>query len=120
VVEYRYDEDCALLLVTVSGVLSETDFQEAKFPDVPVGTVELLDMSAVTKVEISSAEVRRLAEIDRSGPTRIKRMAIVATTEVGFGLARMYQTLSDGEAPATEVRVFRDSDAARAWLGLDA
>ena len=119
-IEYDYDEARGLLRVTASGVLADVDFREAKFPDVPVGTHELLDTSAVTRVELSSAEVRRLAEVDRSGPVRIARMAIVATTAVGFGLARMYQTLSEGDHPATEVRVFRDTDSARAWLGLDA
>ena len=43
-------------------------------------------------------------------------MAIVANTEAGFGLARMYQALMEGSG--TEIKVFRDLHEGRCWLGL--
>ena len=45
------------------------------------------------------------------------RVAVVAPGDHSFGLARMYEAFS-GSLP-WEFRVFRDSDEARAWLGVD-
>jgi hypothetical protein len=115
-VDYRFDEAQRLLTVTLSGVIRADDFHTT-MPDVPEGSIELLDMSEAVSTEVTGPEIRKLAERDLTGPDRITRMAIVATTELGFGLARMYQTLSD--SMGTEVRVFRDRGEARRWLGLD-
>lgn len=115
-VEYRFDPERGLLVVTVSGVVGDADFEDAKFPDVPPGTIELLDLSRAERTEISSGEIRRIAQRDLSWPDRISRMAIVATSDVAFGLARMYQTLCDGMK--TEVRIFRSRPEAEDWLGL--
>lgn len=115
-VEYRYDPERKLLLGKISGVLRAADFGDS-IPDVPIGTLELLDARGAEKAELSSSEVRELAERDMRGPDRISRLALLADTEVGFGLGRMYQTLS--ESMTTEVRVFRDENAAWEWLGLE-
>ena len=42
---------------------------------------------------------------------------MVAPGDLGFGLARMFEALSDPSEP--EVRVFRDLSEARTWLGTD-
>ena len=42
----------------------------------------------------------------------MERSPVGFSADVGFGLARMYQSLSDGQA--TEVSVFRDEPEARA------
>jgi hypothetical protein len=117
VVEYRYEPESNLLVVTVSGVVTNADFQDARFPDVPADTLELMDLGGCTGTEITTSEVRRIASVDLQRPDRISRMAIVATQDVAYGLARMYQTLSSDMK--TEVQIFRDRASARAWLGLD-
>lgn len=116
-VVYRFDPLQKLLTVTLSGVVDDADFADEGFPDIPVGTREILDMSAATRAAVSGAEIRRVAERDQAWPNRVTQMAIVAPTEVAFGLARMYQTLADGMK--TEVKVFRDVAEARAWLDID-
>ncbi len=116
-VEYRFESHRKLLVVTVSGTVTDEDFQDDKFPDLPPGTLELLDLSEATDARISNAEIRRIAEVDKARPNRVARMAILAEQDVGFGLARMYQTLTS-DTP-TEVEVFRRRDAAMTWLGLD-
>ncbi len=45
------------------------------------------------------------------------RRAIVAETDIKFGMARMYEMY--GEADPTQIEVFRDMAEARRWLGLD-
>lgn len=115
-VDYRYEPDRNLLLVTVTGPVTDADFADANFPDVPSGTLELLDLAGAGRPEISTARLRHLAETDTRRPQRIARMAILVTTDVAFGLARMYQTLSS--EMKTEVQIFRDRDQALAWLGV--
>ena len=44
------------------------------------------------------------------------KLAIIAPRDLLFGMARMYEILRDGSP--VEVRVFRDRDEARSWLGL--
>jgi hypothetical protein len=44
-------------------------------------------------------------------------VAFVTGRDPDFGLARMYEMLS--EQPSTEVRVFRDYDEAVAWARSD-
>jgi len=46
----------------------------------------------------------------------IRRIAVVAESDAGFGMGRMFQQLLDESG--TEVGVFRDPRAARTWLGL--
>jgi hypothetical protein len=76
---------------------------------------ELLDARDAT-TDITGREVRllayrteRLARTDQFGP-----LAIVATSEVAYGMARMYQTLCD--ALPVHIGVFRDIGEAREWL----
>lgn len=116
-VDYRFEPDRNLLVVRVTGTVTDADFDDEKFPDVPAGTLELLDLAEAGPAEISNARVRQIAEADVRRPERIDRMAILVATDVGFGLARMYQTLSS--EMNTEVRIFRDRDEAMAWLGLE-
>lgn len=116
-VEYRFEAERKLLVVTVSGTVTDEDFQDDKFPDLPEGTLELLDLTRAEAARISNAEIRRLAEVDKKRPDRVARMAILADRDVGFGLARMYQTLTSGMQ--TVVEVFRSREEALAWLGID-
>ncbi len=43
------------------------------------------------------------------------RRAVVVPSDVGFGMARMYQILR-GEGPGGDIRVSRDLDEARRWV----
>ncbi len=46
----------------------------------------------------------------------IRMTAIVATDDASFGMARMFQQLSD--QGQTKIQVFRDMKSARLWLSL--
>ena len=63
---------------------------------------------------VSSETVRMIAR--RSRFASEARRAFVVSSEVAFGLGRMFE-LSLG-AEAETVRLFEDIDEARAWLGL--
>ena len=48
---------------------------------------------------------------------RVRQMAIVAETELEYGVARMYELATNGVA-AKEMRIFRNVKDARDWLGI--
>ncbi len=52
----------------------------------------LIDLTAVTRLEITTAELETIATLDRGHSRRFKvtRVAIAAPTDLAFGLARMY------------------------------
>lgn len=77
---------------------------------------ELVDGRAITTYSISSEGQQRLAVFARMHTDKLKggRVAMVAATEVAFGMFRMWQLQREGLG--YDVRVFRDADEALAWL----
>jgi hypothetical protein len=76
---------------------------------------QLIDMRDADGSEVSAAGVQALA----NRPPLFKpssRRAIVVPTDLGFGMARMFELLREGKSG--EVRVFRDLDEAKRWLDL--
>jgi len=120
----RFDAEANLLIVTFEGTLGDEDLLQyvrhaLERSEVPPGRNELIDLSRVEAgAEISSQVVRRVADrFNRADRAREgSRVAIIATTDVHYGLSRMYQAFRS-EAPV-DLRVFRTMDEARAWLGL--
>jgi hypothetical protein len=119
---YEIDKERRLVTSTASGVITLPEIwahQEKllKDPDFDPSFAQLLDVTQVTKLALSSEDVRRVAESNTlsSNP----RLAIVATSAFVYGLARMFQIFREmtGEEG---IRVFRDRDEALAWvLGKD-
>ena len=69
-----------------------------------------------TELEIGpEVDVNDLAHFETEIPTYREKLAIVASGDHNFGIANMYQRLSDDER-RREIRVFRDSAEARRWL----
>jgi hypothetical protein len=119
---YEIDKERRLVTSTASGVITLPEIwahqgKLLKDPDFDPSFAQLLDVTQVTKLALSSEDVRRVAESNTlsSNP----RLAIVATSAFVYGLARMFQIFREmtGEEG---IRVFRDRDEALAWvLGKD-
>jgi hypothetical protein len=77
---------------------------------------ELIDASAVTSFNVSSEDVRRLASRDSTFSPSADRV-FVATQDLVFGLARMFQTFSAENRP--RFTVVRSLSEAYSQLGLD-
>lgn len=78
---------------------------------------ELYDLRGITASALDSSGVQLAAalDLDLFADAPHRRSAIVATSALHFGLARMFQGyLGEREA---NVRVFGDFDEAVAWLG---
>jgi hypothetical protein len=84
-------------------------------PDFDPAYRQLVDLRGISKVDVTGAGLRSLGRANPwNEPTR---RAIVCGLDVVFGMARMYQLLTD-EDPH-EVRVFREISEALDWLALD-
>lgn len=126
--EYSIDMDRTRGLITVSarGDATAADFQSyiADLLKPPCSEVDfnvLSDLRNVNMGTLSGDDVRdiaRLVATRRSEVLTIKH-AIVVGGPLSFGLARMYQTLSDDVDPQ-DLRIFYDIDEARRWLSPEA
>ena len=76
---------------------------------------QLLDMSELKEILISPQKVREAARDQFFSPG--VRRALVAHSDAAFGMARMYAIASEGEGQT--IQVFREFDAAKAWLGVE-
>ena len=87
-----------------------------------VGYDELEDLRAVTAFSATPAGLRRLASIaaGMDDPDCRSKFAMVTSTNMGFGLARMYEAYRELDPRSTkEVAVFGDIKSAFAWLCPD-
>ena len=71
-----------------------------------------VDMSAQDMKEISS----RVLTIDKRQGAAQRRVAALATSDITFGLGRMFQAIGD-EIKAS-IHVTRDAEEAKEWVGL--
>jgi hypothetical protein len=123
-VEHSFDTDANLLIVVLRGPVGDEDLLKyahhiTEDPSISAGHDELIDLREVeTGGEVTSPVLRRIAsmfsEIDRT-PEQT-RVAMVANSDVSYGLSRMYQAFRS-ESPL-DLRVFREMSEARIWLGL--
>jgi hypothetical protein len=119
---YEIDKERRLITSTASGVITLPEIwahQEKldRDPDFDPSFAQLLDVTQVTKLKLSSEDVRRVADSNTfsSNP----RLAIVATSSLVYGMARMFQIFREMKGEE-KTRVFRDRDEALAWvLGKD-
>jgi hypothetical protein len=110
------------ILVTFADTLSVDDLNQAAdaidiIDRTSPGRDRLIDATAVTGIQVDFEAVTRFAE-DRRRYCRARRVkaAVLVTSNVMFGLARMYEQML--ENPRVAVEVFRDRAAALAWLGV--
>ena len=76
---------------------------------------QLVDMRELTEIRVGSGVIRDASRNQFFEPG--VRRAVVANSDASFGMARMYAIASENSGQTIEV--FRDMDAAKAWLGID-
>ena len=103
--------------VTLDEILANID-EVMNHPDYQPGMRSLTDVRPLLR-HVSPQDVRQLAHflIGRGERIRGGRAAVVVTQEVGFGMARMLELLTQN-APLS-VGVFKDPNEAYEWLGLE-
>lgn len=123
-IEYQVDHEQQLVLARARKVLAEDDIynyqREVWSRNDVVGYNELLDLSEVERVELTSTdsieEFARLA-VSMDVQATATRFAIVAPTDLMFGLGRMYEAYRNlNEQSTKQAHVFRARQEALAWL----
>jgi hypothetical protein len=117
-VEVKVDAQARIAILEVIGELGDQDLlaladRLEKAPRVESDFSFLIDLRQADGRTVTSAGVSALA--GRSlVVSRASRRAVVVPSELGFGMARMYELLSEqrGGGP----RVFRDYDEALRWV----
>lgn len=116
--EVDIDNERRLITVVVQGELTDSDLLRGEErlrarPDFCADFDELVDLKAADGRRVTADGVRSLA---RRPPvfSAGSRRALVVATEMGYGMARMYELIQGGEAG--EIRVFRDRAEAERWL----
>jgi len=123
-IDYQINHMQQLVLARARNVLTEDDIfdyqREVWSRNDVTGFNELLDLSAVEQIDLTSTdsieEFARLA-VSMDIPATATRFAIVAPTDLMFGLGRMYEAYRNRNEQSTkQARVFRSRSEALAWL----
>ena len=88
------------LCATDTTLHSLWDFTNGVFPTIKASDVEII-------IE----HTRKYVDIRKGG-----KSAIVVSRDLGYGMARMYDTLSECKDSPVEYRVFRDINEATNWI----
>lgn len=115
----RLDPKSLVLEIVASG-----DFGAAELESIQAVTQDhahdahlagmVVDVRGVDHVDVTTGSVRLAATRAREfEATQGLKMAVIADSELTFGLSRMYELMRDEDG---SVRVFRDVDAATAWI----
>ncbi len=123
-ISWRYDRVRALIVGELTDPFSHDDVRSLlsaldDATDIPPGTPELWDARNLDFSRIGRGFQERTVELQKQFSVRAtRRMAIVIADDLGYGMVRMYQALSN-ELPQ-EVHAFRDVEAAERWLAAAA
>ena len=123
-ITYQIDEAAGRVTLQFLGTVTDGDLMAAfqqlyHDPRHRLGMGELTDCRQVERVEITSEGLQRLAEASAGlldGPNTAWKVAVLvpASSDLLFGLSRMYELLREGSPE--HVRVFRDVGEAERWL----
>jgi hypothetical protein len=121
-VPFTLSLDGPLLRASLTGVLTARGLEAFEVAVVAVENSSpcmpdrIIDLSSLEGISIGFDELSALARARLAGIERPYRSALVATTAMQVGYARMYQTLLDH--PLITLRIFPSTDAALAWLAV--
>ena len=117
------DADKGYFIVTLEGevtadLLTNEFVAAVNHPDFRRGMHSLWDTRKGDATGMKADDMRKIAQFIATEFGEVRkgaRVAIVAATDVGFGLGRMYEMVSDGILPV-QLRIFRDLATAEDWV----
>jgi hypothetical protein len=78
----------------------------------------LFDARRVENFTVTGDEIRSFADFSQPGQPRFSRMAMLVSSDLGYGLARIFQAYT-GRHNEKSLMVFRDAREAWNWLTQD-
>jgi hypothetical protein len=123
-VSYHIDVKRDLVLTTASGILTDEDVLEhkAKLTNDTLfkpGMKELSDLRFIDRLAVTPDGVRAMVQKDSLDKVQLvsHKLAIIVSQDLAFGMARMYQTLT--QSNLENVGIFRSIEDARVWLQVE-
>jgi len=118
-VSYLIDQNQRLVVSRLSGTVTQTEVFEHNRtlradPDFNPGYRQLVDCTGVTEVLLSTTTINAVSHSQFFTPGT--RRAFIATSDLAFGLARMFAL--SAEASGQTIEVFRERRVAEEWLGI--
>lgn len=120
-ISYEIDHDAGMIHTLATGTLTDEDVYAHKRrllrdPRYRPGMQEIADVRGVSELAVTPEGIRHMVAMDDRDADRLagRRLAIVAGSDLVFGMARMYQ--QSAEQTAQRIGVFRTIDEGRAWL----
>ncbi|MCP4599367.1 MAG: hypothetical protein GY847_02330 [Proteobacteria bacterium] len=123
-ITFQHDGSRNLTVFTIVGETSFDDYKEtlaSHFDSDPTDYL-LFDFTARGPIikRLTNEQIAELAEFAKQNerPGKITKTALVVTTDVDFGLSRMYENLADLQDNLGEMGIFRSLEEAYDWLGI--
>ena len=116
-----YDASLHRRTIAFSGPIGDRDlldaFEGLLSGEYDASADDLIDLSAVSHMGVTSAGLHRLLALyeEREDTGHRTRNAIIAPTDVLYGVSRMFQALH-GDGKPDELEVFRGRDEALRWM----
>jgi len=118
---FAIDKQLRLVISTASGTVTYSDIAAHQVglknhPDFDPSFDQLIDGTGVTNVAVTAEEIRTVAR------QRIfavnSRQAFATSSELAYGMSRMFELYREASGSGRPVRVFNSLDAAQEWLHL--
>ena len=120
-VSYQIDSAQKIVYTTFKGKVTNQEFvrhatEIMSDPEIDGSFVELIRADTSSMVGVTGSGLREIADALKVS-TAVRKIGIVASREVEFGLARMVESLAHGSP--IEIQVFRELADASSWLGIE-
>ncbi len=124
--DYRFDTEHQLVVTCYWNHVSAADVAAARRarerdPRLTAATAHLVDATGIVHLELSAPETRDIAGYVATGSDETSRLrtAMLATTDVVFGMCRMFGLRAEALYEGEQIRVFRTWEDAARWLQRD-
>jgi len=120
--EEYIDKEYQLTVHIFSGVVRAQDLMDAvkKLYESELTPHHLWDLTAADLSSLQGMDLDDLAKLAKqSAPDRKGgRTAIVSSSDLGFGLGRVYQAYAEYSQQRVEIKIFHARDEAEAWIKM--
>jgi hypothetical protein len=121
-IEFSFEVTARRRIATFRGPITDRELLDAYTillgdPAYDASLDDLIDLRGVTHMGVTSAGLHSLISMyeERDSPGYPTRSAILAPTDVLYGVSRMFQTMRGDDHP-DELEVFRTLPESMAWL----
>jgi hypothetical protein len=119
-VDLHYDQERKILSVVLHGVIDVEEFSGivetiTHSEEYPADIPTLWDLSAVDASKVDTSIIEKIIAIRARYPERgSTKLALLTSTDLAFGLSRMYE-MTSSDMPQV-IRVFKSRPEAESWL----